>query len=341
MKKRLIILLAVLSLLVTLFVPAAAAETEETTEATEVTEEMTEETVEETTEATEEKNVWVDDIVGDNLTWSLDGSTLTVTGSGEMYDCTGGAPWESSKKRIAYVVFSGNVTYVGAEAFKGCENLAEVDFGNAMYAIGPDAFRDCTSLTSISLPATFRRFYESCFQGCTNLDEVYCAGPMPNFRGNCLWTGGYITIYTSVSNPWPQEYVEQLVNNFSGRLYVVTGTGDSYYEYTEATEEPTEAPTTEPVTEPTTVPTEAPTVPETTEAVTEPTEAAPAETQEPTEAPTEEAPQEPNIVEELLEDEDTGRTLMYIMLGIAGLTGLLILALVIRGLTHKGGRYSD
>lgn len=332
MKKSLILLLMVISLLATVFVPAAAAETEEVTE-------TAEETVEETTEATEE-NRWVDDIIGDDLVWSLDGSTLTVTGSGEMYDCTGGAPWEDDKDRIASVVFSGNVTYVGAEAFKGCENLESVDFGSAMYAIGVDAFRDCTSLTAISLPATFRRFYESCFQGCSNLEKIYCAGPMPNFRGNCLWTGGYITIYTSVNNPWPQEYVEQLVNNFSGRLYIVTGNGDSYYEYTEATEAPTEAPTTQPTTEPATVPTEAPTE-GTTEPATVPTEA-------PTEAPTTVPTEEPTVetealdpVEEILENEGTSRTLMYIMLGIVGLTGLLLLALLIRGITHKGGRYSE
>lgn len=337
MKKRLILLLCVASLLSTLFVPAFAAETEETEEAAvETTEETTEATVE-----TTQESIWVDDICGDDLVWSLDGSTLTITGSGEMYDCTDGAPWEDSKNRIASVVFTGGVTYVGAAAFKDCENLASVDFGGAMYAIGPDAFRNCTALTTISLPSTFRRFYESCFEGCSNLEKIYCTGPMPNFRANCLWTGDYITIYTSVNNPWPQEYVEQLVNNFSGRLYVVTGTGDSYYEYTEPTEESTEAPTTEAPTEPETIPTEAPTEAP-TEETTVPTEApTEAPTTIPTEAPTEAPTEEPDPVEEILEDEDTGRTLMYIMLGIASLTGLLLLALLVRGLTHKGGRYSE
>lgn len=329
MKKRLITLLTAMSLALTLAVPGALAAELEETETTEATVETT------------EGNVWVDDIIGDNLTWSLDGSTLTITGSGEMYDCTGGAPWEDDKDRIASVVFTGGVTYVGAEAFKNCTNLASVDFGSAMYAIGPDAFRNCTGLTSISLPAAFRRFYESCFQGCTNLTKVYCAGPMPNFRSNCLWTGDYITIYTAVNNPWPQEYVEQLVNNFSGRLYVVTGNGDSYYEYTEPTEAPTAAPTTEAPTEPATVPTEAPTEAP-TEPTTIPTEApseAPATAA--TEAPAAETTEEPDPVEEILEDENTGRTLLYVLLGVVGLTALLAAALIVRSITHKGGRYSD
>lgn len=340
MKKRLLLLLCAVSLMTTLFVPAAATLVDDVEETTEATEEVTEETTEETTEATEETPRWEDDIIGEDLTWSLEGGTLTITGNGEMYDCTGGAPWEKDKEKITSVVFSGHVSYVGAEAFKGCKNLTGVDFGGAMYAIGPDAFRDCTALTTISLPSSFRRFYESCFQGCTNLEKIYCTGPMPNFRANCLWTGGYITIYTSLTNPWPQEYVEQLVNNFSGRLYIVTGNGDSYYEYTEPTEEPTEAPTTVPTTVPTEAPTEAPTEP-----ATVPTEAPTTEPAEATTVPTEETVPETteaqDIVEEILEDEDTGRTLMYIMLGIAGLTGLLLLALIIRGMTHKGGRYSD
>lgn len=331
--KKFVFGLLVMSLLLTMFAPVAyAAETEE---------------IEETTVETTEGSAWVDDICGDNLTWSLDGGTLTVSGSGDMYDCTGGAPWEDDKAEITSVVFSGGVTYVGAEAFKGCKNLTSIDFGGVMYAIGPSAFENCTGLATISLPSTFRRFYEACFQGCTGLSKVYCTGSMPNFRANCLWTGNFITIYTATNNPWPQEHVEELVNNFRGRLEVVTGNGDSYYEYTEPTEAPIQAPITEPVTEPTTepttVPTEAPTEPA-TQPTTVPTEAVtePSEEPETTVAATT-APDDAQRVDELLELEEgsTSRTMMYVFLGIAVLTLLLIIALIIRGISHKGGRYSD
>ena len=50
---------------------------------------------------------------GDGLTWSLDGNTLTISGSGAMKDFEGGAPWSGSADRIHTVVLTGGVTTGG------------------------------------------------------------------------------------------------------------------------------------------------------------------------------------------------------------------------------------
>ena len=235
MKKRLSILLFTLVLLLSVLIPAAyAEETEETTEAAEeTTGETTEETVPELDLSV------TSGTCGDNITWSIDGSVLTISGTGEMDE---GCPWIAHKAFIKKVVFTGGVTLVGAHAFEDFDRITSVDFGDSLWGIGERAFYDCDGLTSIRLPATFRRFEKECFRDCSGLTEVHCAGPMPSFRANCLWNGNHITIYTPVNNPWPQEYVEELVNNFSGRLEVVTEAGDTLYDYTEPTEAPTEAP---------------------------------------------------------------------------------------------------
>lgn len=256
---------------------------------------------------------------GDGLTWSLEGNTLTISGSGAMKDFEGGAPWSGSADRIHTVVLTGGVTTVGAGAFTSYENLTAVDFGSSLKEIGESAFQGCEGLTKISLPASFRRFGASSFEGCTNLTEVYCSGGMPSFNANCLWNGNTITIYCPVNNIWPSEYVEELETNFHGRLQVLTANGSDPYHFeneVQVTSRPTETtapPTTQPATEPPTVPTtQPPTVPETTQVTQAPETLPTQETVPPT------LPQEPK----------DSSPVMGILIGVLIVSGTLSLLLI-------------
>lgn len=299
---------------------------------------------------------------GEGLSWSLDGYTLTISGSGAMDD---GAPWQEYKDHIEHVVLTGGVTRVGASAFYKYDRIETVDFGDALVEIGEKAFYGCEDIDYIHLPSTFRSFGAQSFRDCTSLKFVYCDGGMPRFNDSCLWTGNYIAVFYPTNNPWPAESVNQLVHNFGGRLGIMMGNfdqsaveqnlaenySDSEEEETEAaTEAPTEAPTeaaTEPVvvaavTEPvvmetTGAPTEAPTettAPETTGETTVPTTAEPETTEwdlftEPTEA--EESPK-----------EKLGSNSWIGIVMIAGvLTFLLAGAMIFRSVKHKGGRYRN
>jgi len=324
MKKPLFFLAAALCLL--LAMPVYAAEDAE-------------ETVEATVRETEEqsRSAATEGTCGEGIRWKLEGGTLTVTGSGAM---DSGCPWEEHKDSIEKVVLAGGVTVVGADAFADCDALTTVDFGDALREIGPRAFYDCDGLTDIRLPQTFKRFGERSFMECTNLTEVYCAGGMPSFRGNCLWNGNDIAIYTPSNNPWPQEEVQVLTANFGGRLQIHAG--GAPVTYTEPTKpptvtepetvivtEPATEPETEPVTEPSTEPTEAA---ETTEMTAAPQTTAAAET----EAAATEAAEEATLVEKA-----GSSGWLWMVLVAAGLTGVLVLALVIRMITHKDGKYSE
>ncbi len=292
---------------------------------------------------------------GENLTWTLEGNTLTISGAGEMDD---GSPWDAHRKKIETVVLTGGVTSVGEKAFFGYDRLESVDFGSSLVEIGAKAFADCTDLTVIHLPATFRTFGAECFRGCSYLKKVYCDGGMPRFNESCLWTGEYISVFYPTNNPWPADAVNQLVHNFGGRMGVMMGnyTGEeadepeqteAEAEETEAAETipaeteapapaPTEASAAAPETEPiaviaTEAPTEAPTEPETTEAQTE------APTELPTEAPTQ-APTEPAEPDPM---EDLGSKSWIGLVMIAGVLSFLILgAIIFRVASRKGGRYS-
>ena len=63
------------------------------------------------------------------------------------------------------------IVHISDSAFKGCENLQEIEFDNINY-IGKSAFEECISLKSIKLPAKIRVVSERCFFNCTNLKTI-------------------------------------------------------------------------------------------------------------------------------------------------------------------------
>lgn len=233
---------------------------------------------------------------GSSLTWALDGSTLYITGSGEMYDFSAGAPWMAYRYTISRVVLSDGITYVGAYAFQDYDSLQSVEFGNSLVSVGKDAFSGCDGLTSVTLPATFKKFGENSFRSCTNLKEIHCGGNFPRFDLNCLWDTS-ATIYYPASNPWPVSLIEELENAFHNRIEFRSSDGTDPYVPTQPTVPETTVPqetfwvtqpTTVPVyTEPATVPVHTqPTVPVYTEPTTVPT--MPVQTLPPNSQPTQE-----------------------------------------------------
>ena len=71
---------------------------------------------------------------GDNITWEISGTTLIISGEGEMYDyeptpllpITYVVPW--SDERIKFVRFEGSITRIGNHAFDGCVVLESIVF---------------------------------------------------------------------------------------------------------------------------------------------------------------------------------------------------------------------
>lgn len=172
---------------------------------------------------------------GDQMSWSLEGSTLYITGSGEMYDFYSGAPWAGYKASINRVVFSDGITYVGAFAFQDYDGITSVEFGSSLVSVGKDAFSGCDGLTSVTLPSSFKKFGENSFRSCSNLKEIHCSGVFPRFDDNCLWDT-YATIYYPAANPWLVSLIQQLEEAFHNRIEFRASDGTDPYVPTQATE---------------------------------------------------------------------------------------------------------
>ena len=144
---------------------------------------------------------------GDDLTWSIDGDgTLTVSGSGEMWDFLSPslsepivhglsqAPWHSEMSNIRQLCIGEGVTGIGQFAFAECCDLTEVTLPASLRQIGRYAFEWCVGLESVgfqegletigteaffgtkirqlSLPASLRSIGKDAFRNCSRLTSA-------------------------------------------------------------------------------------------------------------------------------------------------------------------------
>ena len=112
---------------------------------------------------------------GENLTWSLDETTgtLTISGTGEM---SSSVPWGPVKSSIRAVKVENGVTSIRSGAFLGCANLTTVSLPETLVWIDDDAFMDCTALTEVEIPKSVETLGNQVFSNCTSLKKVRILG---------------------------------------------------------------------------------------------------------------------------------------------------------------------
>lgn len=111
---------------------------------------------------------------GDNLIWTYDTSTytLTISGTGAMNDYVYNHPWKSSEDSIKNVVIEIGVTSIGEDAFYSCDSLTSVTIPGSVETIGSYAFMGCTSLKNVVICEGMTTISLCAFYDCTNLESV-------------------------------------------------------------------------------------------------------------------------------------------------------------------------
>ena len=96
---------------------------------------------------------------GDNVTWTFDEATgtLTISGIGDMYDYSepysnNEVPWNDYCSEITSILISEGITSISDWAFYDCEYLTEITIPDSVTSIGNYAFKNCDSLVEITIP---------------------------------------------------------------------------------------------------------------------------------------------------------------------------------------------
>jgi hypothetical protein len=118
---------------------------------------------------------WAESWTSGACTVTLEGTTLTVSGTGAMedYGDVDYQPWKDYRTSITSVVVGSGVTSIGDLAFEDCTNLASVTFASdsQLSNIGLCAFQN-SGLTTIEIPAKVTTINMNAFTECSSLATV-------------------------------------------------------------------------------------------------------------------------------------------------------------------------
>lgn len=115
---------------------------------------------------------------GDNLKWVLGGDgTLTISGTGEMYDYkssgTDAAPWG---RDIRAVVLNPGVGSIGEYAFYHCDDLTSVTIPDSVETVGFYSFAYCAGLASLTVESGVKTIGGMAFRNTPLVDVTLGEG---------------------------------------------------------------------------------------------------------------------------------------------------------------------
>ena len=130
---------------------------------------------------------------GSNLKWKLEGGTLTVSGTGAMYNYDYGSgriqPWPGDS--IEEVVIGSGVTSIGNYAFEECHSINSVTIGKDVKSIGEGAFSTLYGgPKSITIPVSVTSIGDYAFDGW-DLITVYYGGTVNQWKAMNTYDRNY------------------------------------------------------------------------------------------------------------------------------------------------------
>lgn len=96
-----------------------------------------------------------------------------ITGEGATDDYAPGAsPWNEFADVIATATVKSGVKKIGANAFRSCSALTELNIARGVEIIGENAFFGCESLTELTVPSSVTTLQNGAFGNCYSLKKI-------------------------------------------------------------------------------------------------------------------------------------------------------------------------
>lgn len=163
-------------------------------EETTVTEDFfdTDSEIEEKTVAKLETQESQDGVCGDNVRWSFDSATgtLTISGNGAMedYEIANDTPWYRVADQVQSIVINVGVTTIGSYSFAAVfENLSSISIPDSVISIGEYAFSGCSKLNHVTIPNGVKQISEGAFKWCAGLRSVSIPKSVTYIRDRAFW----------------------------------------------------------------------------------------------------------------------------------------------------------
>ena len=119
---------------------------------------------------------------GDDLTWTLDSRTLTISGTGDMtnYSSSSNAPWYNNRSDVITLIIDDSVTSIGDYAFYDCTNLKSVMIPESVTSMGDSAFEKCSNIENLYITDLAKwcgiNFYDVDSNPLSGAAELYVDG---------------------------------------------------------------------------------------------------------------------------------------------------------------------
>ena len=164
-------------------------------------------------------------VLGNNMVWKIEGSTLTIVGKGNMGGWASGVenpPWYAYRNDIKKIVMDGRIYSIYTGAFRDMPNLTEIDWPNDLNIIYSSAFYNCTGLTELEIPDSVYTISDYAFYNCKNLSKI----SMPNALKE-LGRGAFAncTALTKISLPDKLQSIGQKAFAYSGLKNIIIPAG--------------------------------------------------------------------------------------------------------------------
>ena len=181
---------------------------------------------------------------GDNVYWTLDDNgTLTISGTGAMYDYDLGAGCDnypywyqrtdvdkviindgvSSIGKAAFnccsltsIAIPDSVTFIGKGAFWGCSYLQTVNLPDDLSTIEPETFSNCTSLKNITIPNNVTKIRYHAFLNCKSMTSI-TIGNRVNMIGDGVFNyceSLSTVVYIGGQTSWNKISIDRLDNTY-------------------------------------------------------------------------------------------------------------------------------
>ena len=171
------------------------------------TSESTENVTVETPEDVPEQGYAKSGTYGENITWTFDDSTgtLTFSGSGDMADTPAGefTPWEKNfRTEVKHIIINDGITNIGMNAFYTIEKVVDIFIPQSVTVIKDGALKGCESIEELLLPNGLKSIGSGAFWLMTSCKKFSIEQPK---SGTSFWTKDGVLFNGSTLLYYPQS----------------------------------------------------------------------------------------------------------------------------------------